>query len=498
MKSTSLIPLVAAIGFFSLSTTNSFAQKKTISRADFVPNKVTIKKFVPFTKADFVKTGKADNEPVKLPNKSKIPLNNYIESVNFIESNLNDLGIDKNRTEKVVLASRLKTVALADSRITTDAIVAKPIINKNASLASPGTTAATTLVRINPKAVARFTNTSLISPNINTGLAGNIFKQQSKARIEALPNENFERKFEFNPNPFSVAGYKVQLSGKVVLKGTIDPFFVPDGKNNNNDLKELMKATNNSFTAGLDLSVKTVLPTVGEFAVYKLESEFTGRSKSTASHSSKTKLTILQQVMINENKTSISADEYSYAENRLLNLSPLLGQADVFTYGLNILIPVDFYLNAPMIGANVDVKLTKTGISGTVGPRIGQSIIMESTLANYVIPGGKLPVDVGVGGELRLIEGGLDYGFNAGLKFYDGKLAMLNDMQADVAVDLLRGRLYNFFQYPMFTCNNIILQGLDLNCWEMRRVENDMFNTRAALTFRKEIVGEDLTKLINW
>jgi hypothetical protein len=106
-------------------------------------------------------------------------------------------------------------------------------------------------------------------------------------------------------------------------------------------------------------------------------------------------------------------------------------------------------------------------------------------------------VDVGVGGELRLMEGGFDYGFSAGLAVNSNKLVFINDMQGEVDLELLRGRLFTFYQYPVFTCKSIF-DAADIECWEMRRVENDLFNTGAALKYERTVVNEDKSGPVNW
>jgi hypothetical protein len=162
--------------------------------------------------------------------------------------------------------------------------------------------------------------------------------------------------------------------------------------------------------------------------------------------------------------------------------------------------PVDFYMSASSVGADIDVDMTRTGITGSMGPRAAQSIFLETSYTEVIGPFGEgisSMVDVGVGGELRIIEGGFDYGFSAGLTVNNNRLFFINDMQGEVDVDLLRGRLFTFYQYPLYVCEGIL--GIATpTCWEIRRVENDLFNTGAALKFERTVINEDKTAPVKW
>jgi len=170
---------------------------------------------------------------------------------------------------------------------------------------------------------------------------------------------------------------------------------------------------------------------------------------------------------------------------------------------LNAVMPVDIYLNATGVGVDFDVAISKTGVNGAITPMVSQSIYMETSITEIAVPG---PVgegigntiDAGVGGELRLIEGGISFNANMGLAIQNKSLSLLNDVYQGFDLRLLKGRLYTFTQYPRFRCNNIILQGLDVNCWDLFRQENDIFNTGSALQFQHVLADEDLSKKLNW
>jgi hypothetical protein len=464
-----------------LAATNADAQKKQINQDLFTPVETKSVNFVPFKKSDFTKESKSVDELITLPNKKKVKLSDYIAVLNKIEGNLAAIGFSKDRAQKTIIASRFK----------------------KANFASP---AISVLPKANVKPANATINTKFVSTKIQnkspiSDKLAKAIERLSAIQIGALPNENFDRTFHLTPAPFRNGDYSATLDLTYYLKGELDPFFVASNQMRNDSLAVLVKETSSFYTAGLNLTVAVAVPEVGNITAYKLETEFTARSSRTKKHSSKAKLTVMQQVLINENTPNRTGDATTYRENRLYNVSQLIGAADVFTYGLNLLMPVDFYLNAVGIGADIDVDMDRMGISGSMGPRAAQSIILETSLTELAGPFGEgisNTVDVGVGGELRLIEGGLDYGFSAGLTVNNNRLVFINDMQGEADLELLRGRLFTFYKYPVFTCDNIFLQGLDLSCWEMRRVENDLYNTGAALKFEKTVVNEDKSAFVKW
>lgn len=456
------------------------AQRKLLGQTALTTSNLSAKPFTPYSLTSFASGTKAKDSIVKLPNKKSLKLSEYLAAINYLEGNLSKMGYAQNRTEKTVIVARLNllpTTALAAATTKSTTVQTAPM---------------TATVK------NRFAINARLAPQTTKPSFTTVLKQ---AEIDAMPNESINRNIEFNPPQFSVGGYKTNLNGSVYLKGTVDPFSLNSSQKNAAGLLNEIKNTGNEFTAGLNMTVSAQVPEIGELVVYKLESEFTARSNASKKHSSKAKLTILQQVLINENQANISTEAYNFRQNRLYNVSKLIGAADIYTYGLNALMPVDFYLSAIGIGAEVDVQLDRTGVNGTVGPRLAQSVIMETSATEMLGPIGEgisNTVDAGVAGELRLIEGGLDYGFSLGLGFSGTKLILKNDMSAIADLEILRGRMYTFYQYPVFTCNNIIFQGLDLSCWEQRRVETDVFRTNALLSFKKTLVDDDKTEPVKW
>ncbi len=463
--------------------TTVFAQKKKLDRNLFAPASATPVNFRPFKATDFAKGSPTGNEVVTLPNKRTIKLADYVNAMNKVEGNLATIGFSRDRTQKIVVASKFKPAS----------------ISGNAVVAANLNTQAT-LKPINAALNTRFTPELTMNKKI-AGKIENKFTAARKLEIESLPNEKFDRTFNLTPPEFRKGDYGVKLVVSSYLKGENDPFFIQSSQMRQDSLTKLMRETTAFYTAGMKLDVSAAIPEIGTITAYKLESEFTARSNKNQKHSSKAKLQVLQTVLLNENKPAITGEGYTFEETRLYPVSKLIGGADIYTYGLNMLMPVDFYMTSIGVGAGLDVKMSRTGISGSIGPRFAQSIIMETSATEMLGPGGEALAtigDFGVGGEIRLVEAGVDFGFSAGMKIQNGRLVFSDDMAATAELEFLRGRIYTFYEYLNFKCDNIVLQGLNVACWETRRVENELFNSGSALQFSKTIVDEDKSVYVTW
>ena len=478
--------LYASFSFLLFTASVSTEAQRKLNQQDFIPVTNRPVTFTPFQKTDFAPASAKDDAIITLPNKKKVKLSDYIKTLNKIEGNLSAIGFARDRQQKTVLASRYKLAGTAT------------IAPANVSNVSNASISSTAVKPQNALLTARFVKTDMsmikatdLSNKLNPGNAD---------RINSLPNEAFNRTIDLTPPEFRSGDYGVKLVGQYFLKGETDPFVYSSTDLNEVALTRLMKETTSFFTAGLNITASSTLPALGGLTAYKLETEFTARSNKAQKHSSKAKLQIMQQVLLNEVNNAIAGDNHSVNQNRIYQANKLIGAADIFTYGINLLIPVDFYLSAGGIGANIEVDIKRTGISGAIGPRVTQSIILETSATELVGPIGEgfgNTVDVGVGGELRLLEGGFDFGFSAGLIPNNRRLVFVNTMFGEVDVRLLRGRLFTFYQYPVYKCDNI-LSAADLACWETRRVENDLFNIGAAIKFEKKVVDEDKSVYVSW
>jgi hypothetical protein len=98
------------VAFLTITAIN--AQKAQFGKDKFQPLKSNKLTYTPYTVNDFSKIDKTkgENDLITLPNKKKVTLGNYLKTINHIEKNLSEIGINRNRTEQVVVASKYKPV----------------------------------------------------------------------------------------------------------------------------------------------------------------------------------------------------------------------------------------------------------------------------------------------------------------------------------------------------------------------------------------------------
>jgi hypothetical protein len=460
------------------------AQKPQFSKDRFQPVRITKLPFTPYTLSDFAKNGNAKsmNELITLPNKKKVTLEGYIKTINHIEKNLSEIGINRDRIDQVVVASKYNSV----SGKTNDQSVKSKI--------AP-------LSKVALKERFKFTKAIVSERDEMIKDAKDKMEEALTPDADGLPNEPFNHENEFNLPEFKVADYGVKVKASYKQKGVLDPFSINGNQLQADSLVRMIKNTSNEFTISFNVNISTDLPAVGNFNIYKLESEFTAKSNKNQNHKSKARLQVLERLLLDENNNP-TGDNYSYQQDAIYNTKQKLGSADIFTYGLNVLLPVDIYLNSTGVGAEFDMSIKRTGTQGTISPIITQSIIMETSASELL---GIVPdllsydvADIGVGGEIRLIQGGFDFGGTAGLSISGGELRFNNDTYNAVTLQLLRGRLYTFYTYPKFVCDNIFFEGLKPSCWVQRRVENDFFETPAAIEFQQVLLNEFKGKKLRW
>jgi hypothetical protein len=457
---------------------NNIIKAQTISKESFqLVRPVAKLNYVPYTLNDFSKSslGKTESDLITLPNGKKVTMKEYLKTVNYVEKNLSDLGYSKDRQENLIVLSKFKSSApdLVELSTATKAPLTKTTLANRFTIASTPT--------LQPILVSRIDQTKTI-------LLSNPDK---------LPNDTISRSEKFNIPKFKVAGYGVKIDADFTMNGIVDPFQVLDRQKNQDSLNKVITNTTNEYSMGFNVTIAAELPQIGNYSVYEIHSQFS--TKANASIKSKASLKVMDQLLIDENKT-ISSNNYSFVKNQVFNTQKKIGAADIFMYGLNFLSPVDFYLSSNAVGGDFDVTMTKTNVHGTIGPIITQSIFMESSVTELLGPGGEFInsdiLDAGVGGELRLVEGGLDFGGSIGLTAANGSLSLKNDVYKSIDVKLLRGRLYTYYSYPAFVCDAFGL--LNPSCYVTKRVENNLFDTGTAIRYQKVLFDDNKDQIVNW
>ncbi|MBS1598993.1 MAG: hypothetical protein JST75_12285 [Bacteroidetes bacterium] len=448
-----------------------WAQTKQIAKTDFVVLKTGTVAFKPYTAKDFNSDPKkTENDLITLPNKKQIKLSDYLNMINTVEKNLADIGYDAKQIKGTTLVAQYKpklAVALP-AQLTTDKL--QPL--STATVQQRFTTASI--------------NNSLIIPTRNV-----LIKQ---LKIAQVVNRNETP----DPYSFTVGDYNVKFAPSFTMTGNTDVInFSNDNQRNKDTLTAFVKNKNNTYSLGLNIDLSTNIPVLGNVTVYSLQSDFQARSSKDSSHHSTVKLKVLEQVLILENK-KITTDNYSFTQQRSYNLNKLIGTADIFMYGLNLVSPVNFYMTGT-VGGSFDVDISRTGITGQMGPTIGQSIILESSVLDAIGAGAlqNNALDAGVGGELKLIQGTLNFAGSTGITAVNKKIQLLNDVYTSFDLALLQGRLYTYVSYPAYLCNSIF-SAADPNCWGIRRIENNLFSTSAATQFQLTLADDNQNVDLNW
>lgn len=461
------------------------AQRPQITIVRFQPVKPGKLTYKPYTLADFSKTDKlkGENDLITLPNKKKVTLGSYLRTINTIEKNLSEIGISRDRAQLTVLASAYKPLTPAPA-LTIKKPVAQPVLLSKTAVSNRFSLSRASL---SEKAVVLSKVKSPVTGLLQTD-------------ADLLPNEPFNTTEEIALPEFKVADYGVKVKASYTQKGILDPFSLSGTRLKEDSLKLLIKNTSNEFSIGFNVSISADIPAFGNFPVYKLESEFVSKANKSQKHKSRAKLQVLERILLNDNVTP-SGDNYSYNKDAIYNTRQKLGAADIFNYGLNVLLPVDMYLVSTGVGAEFDMDISRTGVGGTISPIITQSVILETSATETTGPAADLlnfdVLDIGVGGELRLLQGSLDFGGNAGLAVNNGGLQFINDTYNAATLKMLRGRLYTFYTYPVYTCNSIF-SALDPGCYAVRRVENNFFDTGAFLEFDQVLADDFKGKNLKW
>lgn len=461
------------------------AQRPQFTIARFQPVKTGKLSYKPFTVSDFSRTDKSkgENDLITLPNKKKVTLGSYLRTINAIEKNLSEIGISRDRVQLSVLASAYKPLTTNTASVTVTTAGKGILLSKTAT----SNRFALNRMSLSDKAIS-------LSKTISRGT--DLLQKDA----DLLPDEPFNTTEEITLPDFKVADYGVKVKASYSRKGILDPFSLSGTRLKQDSLNLLIKNTSNEFSLGFNVSISADIPALGNFPVYKLESEFVSKANKDQNHKSRAKLQVLEKILLNEN-VSPTGDSYTYNKDAVYNTKQKLGAADIFNYGLNILLPVDLYLLSTGVGAEFSININRTGVGGTISPLVTQSIVLETSATETTGPVADLlnfdVLDIGVGGELRLLQGSLDFGGNAGLAVNNGTLQFINDTYNAATLKMLRGRLYTFYTYPIYTCNSIF-SALDPACYAVRRVENNFFDTGAFLEFNQVLADDFKGRNLKW
>lgn len=478
--------------------------------------------YKPLTMADVAKGSKNIDEKkiVSLPNKKQVTAGVYLKNINTLEKNLNAVGysaVNNNADEIVIATAKSNSVKLGRSL---------PVsANKTA--------------RISATAVKdRFTGTELKIGTTNfkavplTNLApANVktFKTSSTQKISGLvknprleaiigglkgklaKTESFERGETFGPWDGEVAGFGGKLEGSYSLTAKAEPITFDEDNFTQQEMITKIKNTDSKYTMGFNLKfamklpadINLEIPVVGAVGLpgyldlYRFECNFTANSNKDKKLESKILLKVVDQLLIEENK-QLSGDNYSVVKDEVTPaIRTDIGASNIYMYGIDALIPVDVLWTLGA-GGSVNVSMNRAGITGEMGPKITQSLFLEAGLVHDIFDD---IVDIGVGGELRMIGLSMNYGAKTGLSWGGGSVILNNDVYSFLNLEFIRGKLFTFYKYPKFICecsSFLCPELINPNCYGIKTVKQYLIDTGPLFSQNFTLFDDDKSKTLNW
>jgi hypothetical protein len=493
-----------------LNAFNGQAQKKQISKDKFLVNVKPKIDFKSFDINTLPANRKADlNQLVKLPNGKQISIKQYADAMNTFEKNLNEIGYSTRTMDKVTLVAEQKLDPVIKIDPNYPAMGTKKTLPELKSVFADETIIPNTkfkvfsLSKVMPQQIQQFKKSSkdkffgsFKKPQF---VALNVYKKV----VHIPPVENFSREQSFGPWDVSIPNFGgVKVSASYYLKGKAEPF---DG--DAADPLEAMKNTNSEFSMGLHSKAQLKIPeidltsTIASFVLggyvnlYSYDADFISRSNRNKKIGGKVTVKFLDRFLISEDR-EVNGNSLSFNESETYPLNKLLGGMDVFQYGFNFLIPIDVYMGSE-VGGMVDVTVDKAGVRGRMGPRLSNAITMEAGAIPF--PFSNI-FDVGVGGKLDMIANDITFGGNAGISIgEDGSPILNNQAYLNVDVELMKGRIYSFINYPYCSCGLWDCFWEAGNCWGIREVRHTIAKTNGALfKMDRTLVEDDDSKSLDW
>jgi len=476
--------------------------------------------YKPLTMGDLAKGSKAIDEkkPVTLPNKKRVTAGVYLKNINTLEKNLNAVGysaLNNNADEIVIATTKSNSVRLARSlpktSITTKLSatgVRERFTNTELKLGTTGFKSLP-LTKLSPATVKTFktqSNQRIVGPVKGGRLQ--LIKNAAKDKLAAT--ESFERGETFGPWDGEIAGFGGKLEGGYSLTAKADRIDFDENNFTAQELLTRIKNTDSKYTMGFTLKFAMKLPTdislevpiVGAVGMpdyldlYRFEANFVANSNKDKKLESKILLKVADQLLIDENR-QISNDNYSLVKDEITPaIRSNIGATNIYMFGLDQLIPVDvqWQLGA---GGNLNVNMTRSGINAEIGPKITQSLFLEAGVVSDILDD---IVDVGVGGELRMIGCSMNFGAKTGLNWGGGSIILNNDIYTFLSLEFIRGKLFTFYKYPKFICDCGIgcLEFFNPNCWSIKTVKEYLIDTGPLFRQDFTLFDDDKSKTLGW
>ncbi len=474
--------------------------------------------FKPFTGIELGKGTSGDlSRKITVPTTKKtLTVQQYLDQLNAIERRLNAGGLSIRTITKDVKLSRLRaekvpviaptqapgaklTPAARKARFTAVELPIGATQLKSTSLGRLSTQQVQTLAKAAPQKIAGPVK------NLRLGDRAKDLSRMKDVAPRVRSTEFVNRTFTPQPYTAGISGYTAKVIVSHFQKAKAEPIDAATAS------MQAVKGTDSEFSMGVGVRAQMKLPkelsveapVVGKIQlgdgfldIYHLQTDYKVQSQTGKPMSARSRVKVLDQLIIDDDKPELTGDSHTFTQQRNLPLMrQKIGGFDMFSWFLDQMIPIDVYWGIEAGGA-IDVRMDRASIQAEAAPRLTQSLTIEWGLAPDMFEN---IVDAGVGGKFDLIALNIGIGGVVGLHFGGGSVILKDEAYIDAELQLLRGRLYTFYKYPVFICDSIFsLQALDPNCYAIRRVEEDIVDTGSLINFNAVLLNDDASRALAW
>lgn len=518
----SIVALLVAGASYGQTSKTTVVTKKAYTKDRFAVAAKPAIAHKPLTMADISKGDKKldASKTVVLPNKKRMTAGAYLKNINTLEKNLNAVGysaINNNANEIVIATTKSNSVKLARSFPKTNLTTRLSATGINDRFSNTEVKLGSTnfktvpLAKLSPTNVKTFKTAQVNQKFVGLVKTGKFELVSSRLKDKLAGSvETFERGETFGPWDGEVAGFGGKLEGSYGLTAKAERITFDENNFTEQELLTKIKNTDSKYTMTFNLKfamkipadIDLEIPIVGAIGMpdyldlYRFEARFTANSNKDKKLESKILLKVADQLLIDENK-QISNDNYSVVKDEVTpSIRSDIGASNIYMFGIDQMIPVDVQWTLGA-GGSLDVKMSRSGIQGEIGPKITQSLFLEAGLVADILDD---IVDVGVGGELRMIGASLNFGAKSGLNWGGGSVILNNDIYGFLSLEFIRGKLFTFYKYPKFLCDCSMFcpEFVNPNCWGIKTVKEYLIDTGPLFKQDFTLFDDDKSKALDW
>ena len=419
-----------------------FAQEKIMYSKQIPTNLiVTYKKtpiiYQPFTD-DFIKQ-KQTEAVVKLPNGETITATEYATEINKAEEALNKDGVSiRDNIGKPVEISTLKNVQMLNPDIR-NLNSYKPAFYSNKNATQLNALLSANMQQVQEASATQQTSAKSEKRIMRNPLSTAIGVQLKTPKDAVAKVAAFDFSFGDPETIYAGAFAKYEVTSHAeALDG------VSYATSTTQDVVNAIKKTNSNF--------KMYVGTEGKFSVLGKEVKIFEASFTLDAPSNVSKKLSKKVIVYRFGKTLFNEDDTYDGDSKIID--KLI--ADTLNWQLaDITIPIagPFSVRTTFsifgsVGMQYGCTLNRLGVSAAVRPYIITRAILEGSVGV-----GRL-ANIGVGGELTLLNAEVVGGFNTGLTWNNAGWILQNKTNLDLNLNILNGKLYGFAQVDVWGYHN--------------------------------------------